>query len=37
MRGVKPDDKAKFERLKESAAKARAAATKLPELIASFA
>jgi len=37
MRGVKPDDKAKFERLKESAAKAKAAATKLPELIASFA
>jgi hypothetical protein len=37
MRGVKPDDKAKFERLKEAAAKAGAAATKLPELITSFA
>jgi hypothetical protein len=37
MRGVKPDDKAKFERLKEAAAKAGAAAKKLPELITSFA
>jgi Xaa-Pro aminopeptidase len=37
MRGVKPDDEVKLERFKEAAAKAGAAAAKLPELIASFA
>lgn len=37
MRGVRPDDTAKFERLKESAAKAAAAASKLPMLLSSVA
>jgi hypothetical protein len=37
MRGVKPNDEGKLERLNEAAAKAGAAAAKLPDLIASFA
>ena len=37
MRGVKPDDTAKFDRMKESAMKAAAAASKLPSLLASLA
>ena len=37
MRGVKPDDEAKLEQLKEAGVKASVAAAKLPELIASFA
>ena len=37
MRGVKPDDTAKFDRMKESAMKAAAAASKLPTLLASLA
>ena len=37
MRGVKPDDTAKFDRMKELAMKAAAAASKLPTLLASLA
>jgi hypothetical protein len=37
MRGVKPDDTAKFERLKELAMKAGAAGSKLPVLLAQVA
>ena len=37
MRGAKPNDEVKLERFKEAAAKAGAAAAKLPDLIASFA
>ncbi len=37
LRGVRPDDTAKFERLKEAAVKGGAAAAKLPALLASVA
>jgi hypothetical protein len=37
MRGVKPDDEAKFERLKELAMKASAAGSKLAALLAQVA
>ncbi|MGD1213153.1 MAG: hypothetical protein ABR973_17680 [Candidatus Acidiferrales bacterium] len=36
MRGVRPDDTDKFERLKELAIKAGAAGSKLPTLLASI-
>jgi hypothetical protein len=37
MRGVKPNDTAKFDRMKESAMQAAAAASKLPTVLASLA
>jgi hypothetical protein len=37
MRGMKPDDSAKFALLQESSAKARLAAAKLPALISAIA